>query len=331
MNKDVFDYILDLDKLDVDKDDQGLILLHDSDKIMDSDKHSIQVYDIDGVPVYVKDANKFSVFGMIMSRLYRDLGFTTPKTTLAKDEKQNKIKVLSQDVNNICEPVHHTAEKAGSIREMRAAKTKFCEKYSNNREFPSYWSSITEPGVRETFLEVMNEDCFDSINALRILGEIVTYNDFHQGNYFQHKRNHRRKSTGAIPIDLECTGIFTRENNDFKEFLRSKYHACDPFSYSIGQYRSYEERILSIIKLIQGGKLSQDQINLIKQVLSYDITKPIKEVGEKFELKPDTMDRSWYYNYWSDFNPALDKNYEHTSDYLKRIWEYLSKTLGREL
>lgn len=325
MNRDVLNHILDLDKLSVKKNEQGIILLNEKDIVSRSETSCVDTYNLGEIPVYAKNADGHTAFGMLLSRILNKLGYATPKTTLAKEETTGDIKSISQDVKNICQGIDHSAVRACDLREYLAAEDKV-KRLTKGSAMSEYWAAIYDRHIQELFLSFLDQGCIDKLNERRIIGDLFTYTDPNHANIFLHKGKGCDKQTDPIQIDLERSGFVVTFSEDFDNFLDARYYSCEPFGAEA--LNNYRERILEIMELIQDGAFTPEQINLMKKIIACDITQVINEVEGVVKAATRSQAKS--------FGLGLQKTnielqFNRTKEFLLRLLEYLNNTLGREL
>jgi hypothetical protein len=164
--------------------------------------------------------------------------------------------------------------------------------------------------LREQMLEFMSENCLNELSNLIIADELRTESDRHMRNLFLYKTTPNGKFDGVIAIDNEMGAIFCYNDLPFKLFVQNKYSSASIIGNTY--YSSYPERIKTLYKLISNNQLSAEQIQLIKEELSFDFPKEIRNVCSDYNVKHRQYSNSLY-------------------DNTSYLWDFNRKTIGKEL
>jgi len=262
-------------------------------------------YKFDDMLAYTKtDAPYNLIWGIASSNMYNNIGLPAPHSFLAKrpDDDINYY-LVSQDI-------HQLKEKGFDVLQADNSSL-YKSKYLSNLHFEidSRWSVFKNELIRKNLLQIMTEECYDQFIAMFLADELRTDNDRHWGNFFFYKEKDAEKWEGIIVFDLEMPRILNTSARGFKKFLKSKYYSWSPENY-IDSGKNYKTRTQELLKVIDKGYLSNNQIQTMKAELQYDFPKEIKTLGSKYGLKKDTA---------------------YAYDMASLLWEYNQKNIGKAL
>lgn len=303
MIKNVYNYFENLDKKSLPRNKHNLILKGDSFDNFSNDSKTIL---IDGIKYYIKNNNEeFSVLDIASSRMYNAIGMPTPPIfTIEKNaEISNKpqIKLATQDVKSIEDFSFSIAYDALPINDM-----------IQSYHLASYkWEPIYDTDLRMLFYKYMTPECFNQLTGLFLIDELRSEIDRKKDNYFLYKSAESKKYEGVLAIDNELMQVLRfdlHKKSDFENFLATPYQSFN----MIGIYNngSYIKRIKDIKELIEDGMLTQNQIELIKKAISYNLPNEVKIVAK---------------------NPYFKNLKKSSYDATARLWEYNQKNLGKDL
>ena len=158
----------------------------------------------------------------------------------------------------------------------------------------------------------MTEDCLEQLKNMFLADELRTDIDRHSKNYFFYKNKDSEKYEGVIVIDLDQMVIFNYSGlgkTYFEEFLLSPYESEIPHLKLDNV--CYKQRVRDMREIVQDGVLSNDNIEMLRKLLSYDfgaeMDRTCKEQGLRFKRK----------------NMIVEP--------VKRLWEYNNETIGKDL
>ena len=297
----------DLSKLDLPRIHSDILVL-DNDKITEFNRKFVKYVRINDKPYYQKDfriLNGHSFAEYVSSKFYNDIGMSTPPMhLLLKDIAGHQIlSLISQDVKSALpnKDIIHAYQLPMLFENLSY--------YS--KELNSRWEVLFDDEVKGVFLEYLTTDCFDQLITMFLIDDLRTERDRHTANYFLYKSQGKDKFEGVIPIDNERTYVVLRgvkDKESFKSFIEEKYSANNPLDYK--DHLSVKERVEQIINLIESGKLSKKQIELLKRAVNYDLPKTISNLNT---------------------NSYTDVSYPIVYSAFSYLWEYLNNTLDRHL
>ena len=326
MRKDVLKYFIDLDKEKLTRDENNAIVAPSKDVVklrpdlQASSCRKIVKYRIAGERFFSKsEPNKYftlKTHEMASSKMYRDLGITTPPVyyMMVNGMFRKKPALLSQDLYSIKQIDVALCSKLRAIKRMRLPLNKIITPYD----------VLYEKEIKDYCLTFMTEGCFEELVNMFMLGDLRADSDIHPDNYFLYKKQGEKKYSGVIPIDLEHSQIILshgKTNGEFTEFVnKNVYESCLPFKHRYGEdmdlgdyylfLGTYAERINGLKNLIQSGNLSKKQITLLKRALNYDFAGTMEDIVK-------------YHNF--------DDTQKASCEQVKRLWDYNQKELGKEL
>ena len=318
MNKKVLDYILDFEDKKL-RRKNGIILI-DNDKV----KEPSQLEDvpgtsiiyrsaIDGTQVFAKSFGVDSPLAMGVSRMFNKCEIATPITTPITSYSGEIVLTVSQDLHEIGKKVNANTMTLEEYKRQRPKTTKTLFTLDEENK----WGLLTNPRKKEIAKELMTKDCLDTINSTALLQECVTYTDGHRLNYIAFIN----PDTGIVeciaPIDLEFNEILYQtmfkcsdSKTAFKEFLQQPYFSATTFG-GFDDEQTYSERLKTIQNLLNKGKLSKNNIAVLKTALEYNLGEELEKLGKKAK--------------------AIKKHYNPSIEQAKYLWEYNRKHLGRDL
>ena len=307
MKQELKDFFVNLEERKLQKH-KGTILLNQENIVpSDTKEPSAVQYYFDSIPTWVKTERPHNVvFGLATKDLYINSGLITPITcpTNTKELIDNEcFKIASQDVNSISD-IGYDVKLAGKTPEI----LKLSKKHLRDAKH-SIWSPIKKAEYKDELLEFMTEECFEEFMTMFLLGELCTDSDKHDGNYFLYKTKGAEKYEGIIPIDLEFSEILRQGNHQYKNtkaafdnFKNRHYCAFTPMSTNSDNYQLLCERLFAIRKLIEDGKLTNNQVSAIKRALEFDLPKRCNYYCDKHGIDTpkqfvyEMMSRLWKEN-----------------------------------
>lgn len=259
----------------------------------------IRLIEILKKPYYIKDNfGKMSMVDIASSKMYNDIGIPTPPVYMLDILSKPNIQTGTQDVNSV-KGIEFTIAHS-SIVENEVFS---CNKEINNNK----WDTLYDNYLKEELLQFMTDECFEQLITLHLIDELRTECDRHLGNYFFYKKPDSKKYEGVLPIDNEFARVVfddIRTKKDFEYFLKSKYSSATIFCGR--DKKSLQERMYNIKQVLHDGKLTQNQINIMKHALDYDLPANIKNLKTYSYLKPekhlayDGISRLWEYHHGQD-------------------------------
>lgn len=302
LNKEVFDYFLDLNKTNLNKENGIFIRDKSFETLIEDRPELIKILDKEIFAKLTPDLT-YNLAPIIFSKMYNKCGVLSPPIFICKNNS-NEIFQLTENVKKLTDfkDCIHPDSTDCTFKNITNKSTKTINNIKN----------ITNKDFKDAFLEIMTPECYDKLASLFIIDELRTESDRHTKNYFLYKLKNSDKFNGVIAIDSDfceilCHGISNKSS--FYEFL-SKYYMSNTMDFACN-YGCYKERFKNLKETILSGKLSTPIINSIKTSLNYDLPKEIKDLGESFCL------------------PEKEINYVYTP--ISYLWEYNRKKLEKEL
>lgn len=318
MNKQVFDYFENLDEQKLNRSKH--IIIKDDHTTLQERLSKVDLYDINGIPVYRKPWNdEKSIITMASAKMYGDLGILTPPIYVMQNNRHRNFLQWFMSKRNI--EINDHADLSTIQQDVESIKNLDCtialSTPVNALRFeldslPKYkWQLLYDGGLRSKFLKYMTPECLDELINMFLLDELRSDNDRHTGNYFLYKDKNLKKCTGVIPIDLENPFILFGHKSirpNFDDFLYITYKSYTPIETL--DCLSFPRRIQNIKDLLYDGALSPEQENLLKNAVAYDLPGTIKQICHTYPL------RSYQKNAYEPF---------------ARLWDYNRQELGKEL
>lgn len=255
---------------------------------------------------------QFSACSIGTSKMYNDIGILTPPVFVMKSKTasnspwstapQTFLRTITEDVRSI-----------DGYQLKQADKVLNAIIYDLNM-FLGQWDMVNIRTVRNALLAYMTPECLDELTGMFLIDELRTEIDRHTQNYFLARKPNSPFWEHVIPIDNELTHILYNYsgtsyfNMFFENLLKQKYS-----SYTVTERMScsnYIERMRDMMDLVHEGKLSKENISLLKKTLAYDYAGTIKKCCST-----------------KDLNPYKDNLYSLYS----RLWDYNRENLGKEL
>lgn len=307
MRKEVYDYFKNLDYLNL--TDKHHVFHKDNHRIdyIDQNQSNVVHLKVDYLPMYMKKWKvKEAMYSLSSAEMYHKLGILTPPmkpaiVNLHEDDQSTQInQIFMQDAKSI------------GLYCVDANTTKLFEDFINLNP-KSKWEILYNSSYRELFLNHMTEECFEEYINMFLLDHLRSDSDRYYANFLLFRRYLTSKFEGIIPIDLDESraidlGISNKE--EFQSFLNTKDFSFIP-SGIYGPNETYKKRTEDIQQLIQDEKLSNSQIELLRDALRYNLPKTTREMGAKYSVDKETR-----------------KQISTPTAYL---WDYNRKTIGKEL
>lgn len=233
--------------------------------------------------------------------MYQNIGIATPPVQIVDDINNLNIQTLQPSVENISD--FETILAAQDLEYVNLKK-EFFGKFK--------WHIFYDKNLTNYLLKFMTPACLEELKNMFLLDEIRTDIDRHPKNYFFYKNKNSQKYEGIIVIDLEQMVIYNyclSSKDDFSNFLLYPYESATP--QQVTDYKCYKDRVVELQELIQSGKLSEENINILKAALSYDYPKELKHLCKSQKLS------------------RREKN--NIVSPIERLWEYNNQTIGKEL
>lgn len=308
MRKAVQAYFADLHSTQLNIQDNIIQQDEQFSKKADTYTSNVKVTTLNGVRYYLKDFSngKSSIQSIATSKMYNDVGISTPELYLFKPIK-GKVTLLSQDVMSLDRLFDITI--AMDCPDVRSRRHKFGERFHNYYK----WQVLIDPQAQSLLREYMTEDCCNQLINLFLADELRTDSDRHHGNYFLYKTPNAKKFEGIIPIDFDLVQILNhkiKSQDDFMRFIKDKMYCSFTPTSITDNYATYYTRMEDLRDLLDAGDLKEPQIEFLRKVISYDFPKTIIETTT---------------------NPTLMPHVNGAYDAYSRLWGYNFGTLGRDL
>ena len=250
-----------------------------------------------------KCKDECGVTELATSKLYNELGITTPPTYLfSTGSKKSSTYLISQDL------------KSATDMDIIVGKDLFDFKtvLDNYKLDPrNKWEILTNKKIKELLLQYITEDCFEQMISVLLLDELRTELDRHFYNYFFCKRKDSDRYEFFVPIDHELTQLSTNpciSSSSFKDFLKNDY--MSEILFNSYDNLDYVSRIKAILKLIHKGLISNRQIKLLRQAINMDFPSIIRQTQK---------------------NQDTCRYIETTATSYDYLWDYHQNNIGREL
>ena len=235
------------------------------------------------------------------SKMYKQSNIQTPQVFLTRTNDKNIVRTIQEDISDIN---GFETVLAGEDVEFTKIAWNICGKYK--------WQIFYDANFEYKLLNIMTEDCLEQLKNMFLADELRTDIDRHSKNYFFYKNKDSEKYEGVIVIDLDQMVIFNYSGlgkTYFEEFLLSPYESEIPHLKLDNV--CYKQRVRDMRELVQDGVLSNDNIEMLRKLLSYDfgaeMDRTCKEQGLRFKKK----------------NMIVEP--------VKRLWEYNNETIGKDL
>ena len=284
--------------------------LASSDKTIDISQMSYdcQFIPIEGKLYYKKHLDEqYSVAGMISSKMYKDIGIMTPEYYLGKDERTP----LKPSLYTLCQKIHQTPNYR--VVSGHEALGMMLLQFKHVNDYRKKWDIINRPDVRDEFLKYMTEECLDELIGIFLADELRTESDRNSSNYYLAINKKTGLGEHVISIDHDNVMIVTPEmatnREEFNTFLylpTQTYTATQRHDF-----RSHHGRLRDIKQLLQDGKISDKNIDLLKRATSYDLP----------ALAKKTIDN----------HPEIEEYRKFIVTPTSYLWEENRRDLGREL
>ena len=309
MNKNVYEYFMDLHSKDLPKNEHSFVM--DRERIVEQGKlmsaYGSPNLTIDGTSFHAKKMHKkHPMMEFATDAMYKEIGIPVlpiyPLETDGKGDK--KFKTISQHVYDIDGLIFAIS---GEIQKDRD--------FSYFRVFNDYkWAMFYDKKLQEVFLKYMTPECFEMLGALYLIDELRTEVDRHEDNLFYAKDYEDRKLSTILAFDNELAEILLVDTpptskEEFERFIKHPYFSYTPQNGSSPQL-SYQTRIDNFKKLIQDNVLTPRQIKMVEAALKFDFPTEIKKAGT---------------------HPYLQDEATTAYDAVSRLWEYNNTELGKEL
>lgn len=328
MNKKVFDYFVDLDRVELPREDGVLFCDNQQIRLCENIKNGVNKYYIDR-PVckkfYGKDLIRpVHIAGYVSSKMYNDLGILTPPQYIMKRPTQSTNPYVSSHATFLAQSVLTTGLVVKSalkvFDDIRFPKeTHHPPTQIHNPPLAvliKKWEILHNKNLQNFFLEFCTPECLDELIGLFLADEVRGDADRHGLNYFFYKHMGSDKFEGIIPIDLDNMGAVFYFNlaitkEDFNDiFITRKMSSYTPQQTSDPR-TTHIDRIQNIINKLHSGNLSENNVQLLKSLLEYDFPELTKKALASHSL----------------FDEFHTKTYEPIAN----LWEYNRETLGHEL
>lgn len=323
MFKDIYEYFENLEQINLPRKKQNLI--YDNDiisytTVKHCDGSQSKPLIINGIHYYDKPHNyEQSIIDIASTNMYNHIGIPTPPVYIMENPNtHSKLHTITQDVHSIKELSFVRADELLSKSDIMKLRLHHAGK----------WDPLYDGDIQRIFLKYMTKECFDQLIGLFLVDELRSEKDRHEKNYFFYKEPIADKYTGVLPIDNEYAAVLfhtTRNKCDFDEFLYTPYHSPTILGSFEVDNKPYISRIRDIKELLQDSILTQDQINLMKRVLSYDLPSEIKTVGNRLYPTRSIL------NLFIGRNITTAGCTKTAYDSMAKLWDYNYKELGKDL
>lgn len=316
MNIKVKDYLEDLSKVDVPRED-GIILLDES-FVKDDDlsgvflKGNIHYTTIGDKSYYfttispTRNVDNVCInTEIINSQVYNDLGVNCADyypmvfSSLVNNIRVNNDGVICQDLLSldeieVCQVTQSSMYYDHSLHRVIA-----------NKVNGGYWVFLE---LKEILVDnYITEECFDEMVNMYLLDVVATQRDRNPSNFFLYRKKGSQLWEGIIAIDNsytiqnDCLTIRRVDNCNAKRLAELIWQ--DPNGLMLTFPRTYNmqpygDRLKEINNLIQSGEFNKKQIDLIKSIKDYDLSGTIKKVEDDKHLtisstQKDVMNYLW--------------------------------------
>lgn len=295
------------------------VILYDNNKLkQESFSLSLaNIFTLGKTPLYGKQLDYSSISSIATSSMLNKLYHPNPPQIIIEDagnhlntatenitqlSNQDYEVVLAYNDKNMDNVIDYTLENV-DLDVMHA-------KYGK-------WFILYNKDIKQKFLEIMTEDCFDELVNHYLAAELRTGPDRHVGNYFFVKKKGSPKYETIIQIDFDNNEILKHTiliNKDFQSFIRKKKYISMDFIQFFDNNITYEERMIDLQSLIQDNALNAKQILQLKEILKYNFPQEIRKVTKRYAG-----------------NHKIEKLTNQTYDTMSRLWEYNREVLGKEL
>ena len=312
MNIRVKDYLEDLSKCNLPREN-GVILLDNSAFVDDyqSDvhlKHNVLATIIGDKSYFTKFTNHTSIFSdqicenseVVNSSVYNELGvncadyYPIIMRTEIGSRVINTPGIISQDLKGICG--------YSVVIPLQTAMYQDCVASSGGEIINNnYWTILK---MKDRLVgKYMTEECFNELVNMFLLDVFSTQRDRHYANYFLYKGEGEPLWQGVIAIDNALTLQTTHYDRASsakqlcEQIWEHKYSLMRTFQ-NTSNMQSCSSRIQEINRLIQDGSFNTSQIELLKSILSYDITSTISRTEKDKHIivsqtQKDLMQYMW--------------------------------------
>ncbi len=244
-----------------------------------------------------------SLPGMASSRMYEELGMTTPPVHLiGRQGKDMPSYIMTQDFQQL---------PGLEFVQAKDIMPKIFQEYpcSSGRNKFGYLEDEVD---RYMMLRLMTQECIDQVTDMLIADELRSEDDRHGHNFFFWKRVGQEKFEGVMLIDNEMMRIQQLVPNasadKFKCFLREKYAS---FTLQGLEYTSIVERAIRLKNLLQKDVLTKKQLKFLKQCIEYPFAQKVEELYGGI--------------------PGVANRKQGASEPFKRLWDYYSESLAPEI
>ncbi|MBE5758129.1 MAG: hypothetical protein E7345_04310 [Clostridiales bacterium] len=330
MNEDVKKYFEDKELWDsLPKRNNVVRMLSDRINITNKSQRRgrVRVINVDDIEYYRKIMSDYCrIVEIASSEMYNNVGLITPnihvmtandkdKIIRSKGNKYiaNKLYTATKNALNIpgyeCVCAYDVLEKAFDKYYTFPYSNKSWKDFFENKK----WEMLYNKEIKDVFLNYMTKECFDEYVNMYLLDELRTECDRHTANFIFYKKEGEDKYQGVIPIDMEYMDILSYEriltDKDFDEFItKSEYSSYTPSEHL--DFLTYDKRMRSLLNLVTDGVLSDENIEILRHALAYDLPSKISEICK---------------------NPYFKSDKKLVVEPFSRLWDYNQNTLGREL
>lgn len=312
MKKSVYDYFNKLENLGLQMKNNSF-LSTDPNIIkfnhLNNRFHNVDYYKVGktfGFTKYWDGVN--SVFDMASSKMYGDIGILTPPIYLLTNPDKKGLTHHYGEYFTLTEDIHILPKfrYASLLHDIPEFKKVSSTAYPRSDK----WSILLDPLLRSRLLEFMTETCLEELISIYLADTLRSETDRHTKNLFLYKTTPKGKYDGVIAIDNAMGAICSHSDHTFNSFLFEPYVTMTVFD---GMDRgSHGARLKDIRSFISDGDLTTSQIIILKNLLSYNFPKEVRNVCRKYKLN--------------------DKDYkDNLYDSVSKLWEFNHDNIGREL
>lgn len=296
MKANTYDYFLNLDKQKL-KRENGVIIAPE------------EVFDLDFEPTMHINNRKYfnkptfdkltSIQTIASCNLFHHSGILTPPVYLTKQEHDNRIYQINEDVHR---PQFIQCLQPHNMDEYKKFYNSF--RYTMNNT----WEILYIQHHKDYFLTFMTEDCFNDLMSLFSVDTLRSEEDRNFNNYFFYRYPGSDKFNGVIAIDHDNTNIpelastYAHPTADsFTKGVKYEFYSRSPMGADL--WTSHLDNINNLKNVIVEGRMPLRAIQSTKDALNYDFPNQIKSVGKKYHFDNreivglyDMMSYLWEFN-----------------------------------
>ena len=262
----------------------------------------ISIDGLNGKYILKKSSRNQGIAGFASANMYNSIDIQTPKLYLPKQNGLFSTQTFQKDISEV------------DGLEIVLAENNLEYQQVERCVFGRYkWQLFYDSDLKQRLLSFMTKDCLEQLQNMYLVDELRSERDRWSQNFFLYRQKGSEKYEGVIVIDLEEMAIFNyctgTKKADFDNFLYTSYYSPTP--QQSDDYMCFAERMREIITLLDDGVLSKGNIEAIMKALKYNFPKEFEQACEICNIH--------------------GKAKHYIADPIKRLWEYLNNTIGREL